>query len=46
MRKTYLIAALIALLMRRGGKAATERIESYGALRLENNAYWDGQKKH
>lgn len=41
-----LIEALIALLMERGGKNAEKRINSYGALRLENNAYWDGQKKH
>ena len=41
-----LIETLIALLMQRGGDAAAARINSYGALRLENNAYWDGQKKH
>lgn len=40
------IETLIALLMERGGQGAAERIDSYATLRLENNAYWDGQKKH
>lgn len=40
------VEVLMAFLMKRGGEAARERINSYEKLRIENNAYWVAQKKH
>lgn len=40
------VEILIAILMKRGGQAAQDRIKSYEKLRIENNAYWVAQKKH
>lgn len=41
-----LIELLLALLMKRCGQPARDRINSYETLRKENNAYWVAQKKH
>ncbi|MCY4335168.1 MAG: MurR/RpiR family transcriptional regulator [Litoreibacter sp.] len=40
------VELLVALLMKRGGDAAKERIAAYETLRLQNNAYWAPRKKH
>ncbi len=40
------VELLIAVLMKRGGAPARDRIKSYQTLRNENNAYWVAQKKH
>ncbi|MEY1554138.1 MurR/RpiR family transcriptional regulator [Yoonia sp. R2331] len=40
------VELLLALLMKRGGRAAMDRIKSYEQVRTENNAYWVRQKKH
>ena len=37
---------LIAILMRRGGADAEDRIEAYDNHRTANHAYWSTQKKH
>ncbi|MGB0901496.1 MurR/RpiR family transcriptional regulator [Halocynthiibacter sp.] len=40
------IENILALLVKRGGKEAEKRIESYEDLRSDVDAYWTKQKKH
>lgn len=41
-----LVEVLIALLMKRCGEPAQERIKSYEKIRRESGVYWSAQKKH